>query len=103
MSYSDISALGRDPEFVKRLSAGLSVEAMPKTDDPLADLILRGPDYTASMFMPLIAAAPGVGEKYATGGQEAVTDGDLLSAIQTAWPRVTVLHDAMLNPPVSPL
>jgi hypothetical protein len=97
MSYSDISALGRDVEFARRLAAGLTVEATPKSGDLLADQILRSPDYGASLFMPLIASAPGFGDKYATGGQEAVTDGDLLAAMQASWSRVTELYATTLN------
>ncbi len=100
MSYADIANLAKDSDFVERLAAGLTSEAMLINADPLADLILKNPPIGSSMFMPLISSAPGFGDKYAAGGQESITDGDMLASIQAAWPRVAELYDSTLNPVV---
>lgn len=98
MSYEDVAKLSTDSDFTLRLAAGLTGEAVLKVGDTLADLTLKNPALSASMFMPLVSSSPGFGDKYATGGQAAVTDGDILSAIQTAWPRVADLYHSTLNP-----
>ena len=99
MSYEDVANLAKDGDFASRLAAGLTNEAVLKTGDALADVILKNPPLGASMFIPLVSSAPGFGAKYATGGQESITDGDLLSAMQAFWPRVTELYDSTLSTP----
>ncbi len=98
MSYQDVYNLGTDPQFHNRLSAALTTEAVAKTDDALADQVLRNPDATALWFMPFISSAPGFAEAYATGGQESITDGQMLSAVQAAWPKVADLYSSVLVP-----
>jgi hypothetical protein len=98
MGYADVANLSKDSDFTERLAAGLTGESVLKTGDALADLILKNPPIGASMFMPLVSSAPGFGDKYASGGQESITDGEILSAMQAAWPRVTDLYDSTLNP-----
>lgn len=91
MSYSDQQNLSVDPEFVDRLWAATATEAQAKpADDPPARYVLANPYKGADLFMPYVATAPGFGDLYAAGGQEAITDGDILSAVQAAWPRVQV-------------
>jgi hypothetical protein len=92
MTYQDSAALAADDQFTARLAACLTTEAAGRPGDQLADTILTGGHTGVSWFMPLIAVAPGLGEKYAAGGQESVTDGDILSAVQANWARVAGLH-----------
>lgn len=102
MGYQDVADLATDANFRARLAACLASESVGKTGDGLADLILRNPSSGANMFMPLVSSAPGFGDKYATGGQEAVTDGDLLSAVQASWAKVTALYPEHTSIPVAP-
>jgi len=97
MAYQDVYNLGTDPLFRNRLVATLTTESATKTNDPLADQALRNPDGTAVWFMPFISSAPGFGDQYATGGQEAIDDGELLSATQAAWPKVSALYSDILT------
>jgi len=99
--YEDVYNLGTDPRFRNRLAAGLTTESAVKTNDPLAEQVLRSPEATALWFMPLVSSAPGFGDQYAAGGQEAIEDAELLSAMQSAWPRVSELYHDVLNPPTS--
>ena len=89
MGYSDTAALANDAEFSARLVACVTTEAIGKPGDPLADRVLANAAYIPGAFLPMVASAPGFDAKYATGGQEAVTDGDLLSAVQASWARVS--------------
>ena len=92
MSYQDVSSLTADVAFNARLSAALTTEALGKTD-ALSDQLLENQPYWGSMiFGPAVAASPGLGEAYATGGQEAITDGTILAAIQAQWDRIATLH-----------
>jgi hypothetical protein len=45
------------------------------------------------MFMPLVSAAPGFDDKYLTDGQLAISDNEMLSAIQANWQRVFDLYE----------
>lgn len=90
MSYADIAALTKDAEFSDRLGAALCSEAAPKSDE-LSEQILRSPVYGTQLFMPLVSAAPGFASAYASGGQEAIDDGMILSAVQASWDRVAGL------------
>jgi hypothetical protein len=92
MAYTDVAALTADQEFNARLAAAATTEALGRAD-PLSDLVLKNPPpYVAGLFGPTVAASPGFGDKYAGGGQEAVTDGDLLSAVQANWARLSGLY-----------
>lgn len=97
MAYQDVYDLGIDPNFRQRLNAALTTESAAKTDDPLADQAMRNSEATVNWFMPFITAAPGFADQYGTGGQEAIDDGELLSATQAAWPRVTDLYSDVLT------
>jgi hypothetical protein len=99
MSYLDQANLADDATFQRRLAAALANESAAKADDDLADLVLRSPTQGANMFMPVIAAAPGFAGQFATDGQEAIDDGELLSAIQANWSRIAGLYP--MTPPVA--
>ena len=100
MTYQSIYELGSDPGFRNRLTAGMTNEASTKVNDSLADQALRNPDVTATWFMPYISNAPGFADQYATGGQEAIDDAELLAALQASWPKVAALYSDVLNPPI---
>jgi hypothetical protein len=90
MTYAQTADLASDTEFNRRLSACLTTEAVPKTDE-LSDQILRAPTYGAQLFSPIVSAAPGFADAYGAGGQEAIEDGMILSAVQASWDRVAGL------------
>jgi hypothetical protein len=90
--YQNVADLQADPQFLQRLGAALTTESLGRVDDPLADACLRNPAVGATMFVPLVAAAPTFGEQYGTGGQEAIDDSELLSAVQASWTRVADLY-----------
>jgi len=92
MSYQDVSSLTADVAFNARLSAALTTEALGKTDSLSDQLLKNQPYWGAMIFGPSVAASPGMGEAYATGGSEAVTDGSILAAIQAQWDRIATLH-----------
>ena len=89
MSYADEAALSTDPEFTARLGAAVVSESIAKPDDALADSLLNKPGYGSSLFAPGVSSSPGMGDKYAAGGQAAVTDGDILASVQALWPRIS--------------
>jgi hypothetical protein len=87
MSYATQAALAKDPDFQARVTAALVNEAVLKPDsDVLAQAIIRSPGMPAQTFVPVVAAAPGFGDK---PDQSAITDPELLSAVQANWQRVT--------------
>src|SRR5512144_30759 len=93
MSYASSAALAADPEYLARLSFCVLGEATVKPSAPFTDqLIVNGPPFAATVFGPSIATAPGFGEMYETGGQAAISDGDLLSAVQASWDRIAALY-----------
>lgn len=92
MTYEAQAALGTDPQFSARLAAGLTTEGRSKVSDPLAKLIMNSPIQGSAVFMPFISSAPGFADKYLAGGQESITDGDLLSAIQAEWDDVAIVQ-----------
>lgn len=86
MGYSDMGALGKDDDFQARVAACVCEQAQtPGHDDIVAQRALQSPAFAVSMFMPFVSTAPGFGDAYASGGQAAVTDGMLLSAVQAKW------------------
>lgn len=92
MTFQNTADLMADPLFTARLSACLTTEATGRSD-ALADQLLRfPPTWGASVFQPVVSASPGFGEMYAAGGQAAITDGDILSAVQANWARVAALQ-----------
>jgi hypothetical protein len=92
MTYADQAALAADPDFTRRLQSALTTEGRADVADPLAKLVMNSPGQGGAVFMPFISSAPGFADKYATGGQSAVTDGDLLSAVQASWADVTTVQ-----------
>jgi hypothetical protein len=92
MSYADQAALAADPEFNQRLSSALTTEGRGKVTDPLGKLIMNSPQHGVVIFQPFVSSAPGFADKYAGGGQAAVTDGDLLSAVQASWADVATVQ-----------
>ena len=92
MTYADTAALAADQEYRERLAACVFTEALGRPADAFADEIIKGgPTWAASWFGPTVASSPGFGDKYAAGGAAAVTDGDLLSAVQAEWDRLAGL------------
>jgi hypothetical protein len=101
MTLADTAALATDQEYLARLAACVTTEALGKPSDPFVDQLIRnGPQYGAVIFGPTVASAPGFGDAYATGGQEAVTDGMLLSAVQASWDRLSAVF--VPTPPAVP-
>lgn len=93
MSYADEAALAADEDFRGRLQACLSTEAQPLIpQDPLAIQVLRFPSMAVQQFLPWVSTAPGFGDAYAAGGQAAVEDPMLLSAVQANWAAVAMVH-----------
>jgi len=93
MTYQSQADLAVDAEFGARLGAALTGESRGRPADPLAKVILNYPQQGVSWFMPFTASAPTFADKYAGGGQSAITDADLLSAVQADWAAVTAVHD----------
>lgn len=99
MTFQNTADLASDPQYQQRLAACVFTEALGKPSDPFVDQLLRsGPQFASVIFGPTVASSPGFGEKYATGGEAGVTDGDLLSAVQANWARIAGLY----APPVVP-
>lgn len=92
MSYTEMADLAADAQFKRRLGMCLASESTLKVDDPLADSILRGVAWGVDMFMPWIATAPSFADKYEAGGQENITDADILAAVQSSWTSVANLY-----------
>lgn len=92
MTYLDQANLADDTTFHRRLTAALAAESAAKAGDLLADMVLKNPGNGANMFMPLIAAAPGFAADFASGSQNAISDGEILSAMQANWARVAGLY-----------
>lgn len=92
MTYQDSANLAADIQYLERLSACVTTEAIPKPADQFVDQVLRNPGFASQAFAATVAVAPGFGDKFAMGGQSAVTDGDLLSAVQASWDRIAALY-----------
>lgn len=99
MSYQDQYNLGTDPEFTQRLTAAVTDESRAKTDDPLAEYVMRNPTAGAALFMPFVSTAPGFGD---AGGQANITDAQILSAIQASWDAVTNVNNIEPFPEPAP-
>lgn len=92
MSYESQQQLSVDSAFLGRNWSALCTEARAKpAGDGQAAAVLADPWAGVTRFMPYIATAPGFGDLYEQpGGQANITDADLLSAVQAAWPLVAV-------------
>jgi hypothetical protein len=93
LSYLDQANLAADEDFGRRLAAAVAQEAKPKPDDDnFANSILRNPAEGGRMFMPFIVAEPGFDTAFANGGQLAILDGMILSALQANWSHVEAVY-----------
>jgi hypothetical protein len=86
MAYTDRAALIADATFMGRLNACVANEALPKTNDPFADQILRAWGYGGQVFGPLMISLPGFDVPEAS-----ITDGQILSGVQATWARAESL------------
>lgn len=97
MSFADQSALAANSWFTARLTACATEQAGVFINDArveyvsLARQVLADP-VAATWFSWPVATAPGLGDTYAGGGQEAIADGDILAAVQAAWPTISFIH-----------
>jgi len=92
MSYADQSALSSDQEFNRRLQAALTTEGRANVADPVSKLVMNSPAQGGAVFMPFVSSAPGFADKYGAGGQESITDNDLLAAVQASWADVGIVQ-----------
>jgi hypothetical protein len=90
MTYQAISDLSADAAFRGRLGAAVHVEAMskPLANNWAADLLKMSSKQVADTFAEIVAAIPGLADKYAASGMAGISDADLLTALQTAWTRL---------------
>lgn len=80
MSYQGQAELAADADFGRRVSACVAEQAKTKSD-PLATWSLQQPfGFASTRFLPFIVTEPGFGPP-----GEAITDGQLLSAVQAVW------------------
>lgn len=91
MSYENMSDLANDQEFAARLASAVCEQAKTRETEYVAQAGLRSPTSGAQMFMPFVSTEPGFADAYADGGQEAITDGQILSAVQANWNAVAVV------------
>ena len=95
MSYADQAALDADPDWRTRVETCCFEQAQIFVNDGRADIANLASTVLVS-FVPntlrqYVSYSPGFADKYASGGQVSITDGDLLSATQTVWPTVAGL------------
>lgn len=83
MTYADTAELSTNFEFVKRVNAAATEQAMifvnddrPEFNGPASAVILSV--YNAAPFHSLVAGQPGMSVDS--------TDGDILAALQFVWP-----------------
>jgi hypothetical protein len=93
MAYADRANLITDAVFMGRLNACIANEAMPKTNDPFADQILRAWGYGGQVFGPLVISLPGFDVPEAS-----ITDGQILSGVQATWDRAQSLSGMVPAP-----
>ena len=92
MAYLDQANLATDGKFRSRVAAALTTEGRSKVTDPLGALIMGSPEKGVAAFMPFVASAPGLGDKYAAGGVDSISDFDILAAVQATWNDVTTVQ-----------
>jgi hypothetical protein len=95
MAYADTAALLIDGPFQDRVQVVTFQEATKFSADDRPDIAALAEE-TLKVTAPgtlikAIANSPGFDTKFADGGQEAITDGDLLSATDAVWPTVAAL------------
>jgi hypothetical protein len=96
MSYADIAALDADEQWQVRVAACSFEQAQIFINDGRPDIATLATAVLTSGKPPdtlrqYISFAPGFGDQFAAGGQEAIPDGDILAATQAAWPTVAAL------------
>ena len=95
MSYLGQADLADDQTFGRRLTACTTEQAAGYVNDPdvavrsLAERILADAGLGLSWFRWPVATQPGFGD---AGGQDNITDGQLLAAVQAVWPQVAAIH-----------
>lgn len=91
MPYADRAALVTDPDFIGRVNACVTNEAMPKAQatppDGFAQRLMTSWGWGGTIFMPWISSAPGFDV-----AQDQITDGMLLAAVQASWAIVEELN-----------
>jgi len=98
MSYAEMSGLAKDQEFAGRLASAVCEQAKGRKTKYVAQAALRSPETGASMFMPFVSTEPGFSDAYGEGGQAAITDGQILSAVQANWDRVATVWTPIGTP-----
>lgn len=95
MSYASQAALVVDEEFQDRGSAAVFGQAVIFKDDGRADLAalakrhMRVPAEIPVIWAAFLAAAPGFADQPESS---AITDADILAAVQSGWPTVAAVH-----------
>lgn len=93
MSYESQANLRTDDLFNQRVTSALNEQAFVFKDDQrqdmaaLADAQLKGGGPSGT-WMAIICGSPGIRD---ATDQASVTDGDLLSVVQSQWPVVAAL------------
>jgi hypothetical protein len=90
VTYQQIADLAGDTDFQRRLASAVTEQAKTRSDYT-ALVALRNPVQGSIMFSPFVSTEPGFADAYGDGGQDAVTDGMLLAAVQANW---TAVNDA---------
>jgi len=83
MSYQDQANLSVDPQFLGRLGAAVTTEARGHDDELSTAVLTGGAIYAANRFVPYVTSEPGFDVP-----EPSITDGMLLSAVQSVWPLV---------------
>jgi len=93
VTYLDQANLASEPKFRTRLGAALAEQGRSHVAEPLGRLIMNSPEEGVAAFVPFVASAPGFGDKFAqAGNSDSITDGDILSAVQTSWDDVNTVQ-----------
>lgn len=102
MTYRGIADLANDGFFIQRLDACLTQESNVFRNDGRGDIsalayaILRNEGTIMRTFIDMAAAAPGFADKAEQpSGQvdsSQITDGDILSCVQAAFPAVAAIY-----------
>jgi hypothetical protein len=94
MTYANQATLAADLEFYGRVTACTQEQANTFKDDGRPDIAALAENVLAdsgltSWFIWLVATQPGFGD---TADGTAITDGQILSAVQAVWPTVAAVH-----------
>jgi hypothetical protein len=101
MSFQTIADLTTDTAFAGRVSACATQQAEIFQNDArpdfvaLAGAVMTGQGDVLWTFIRLAAAAPGLADTAGGGGatdQAAISDPDILAAVQSNWPTVAGLY-----------